>query len=190
MPTLAMGSSHTSCSNCVGIGNHKYFLLFVFYTFLTCCYSLSIVIFRFATCVQNHEHGRRHSAHIVCLDSPTQMLNVLGLLIEGLLFGMFTSCMMYDQSEVIRSKLTHIDRLKGDANVGGNLPGVIEVFGIGNTTGSSTRFRWDWMSPFHKVRYPPDVVDEVMGFGRNRRGKQDPPAEMELNPSRKLDDIA
>ena len=29
-----------------------------------------------------------------CLDKPTQLLTILGLLIEALLFGMFTSCMM------------------------------------------------------------------------------------------------
>jgi hypothetical protein len=29
-----------------------------------------------------------------CLDRPQQLLVILGLLIEALLFGMFTSCMM------------------------------------------------------------------------------------------------
>lgn len=38
--------------------------------------------------------------------------------------------MMFDQVDVVRSKVTHIDRFKG-ADVGGKLAGVIEVFGVG-----------------------------------------------------------
>ena len=165
-----------------------------------------MVIARFATCVQHHQPhggGRHHNTHIACLDHPTQMLNVLGLLIEGLLFGMFTSCMMYDQSEVIRSKLTHIDRLKstnGDSDIGGALAGVTEVFGIGSSNGaaaSSTRFRWDWLSPFCRVHYPSAVVDDVMGFCRHIGGggsrkssnADNNNGDAEMTPLRKLDDV-
>ncbi|GKZ01467.1 hypothetical protein MPSEU_001097300 [Mayamaea pseudoterrestris] len=172
-------------NNCVGIGNHKYFLLFCFYTFLTCIVSLILVVFRFSTCVSNHRshyHYHRGGSHeeqvasaaamagstatqASCLDQPSDLLLVLGLLIEALLFGMFTSCMMADQMEVVYTKLTHIDRLKG-TEVGGNLQGVAEVFGVGRRREKDDRFRPDWLSPFHKICFPESVNDQVMGFCR------------------------
>jgi len=155
-------------NNCVGIGNHKYFLLFVFYTFLSCIYAISLIVFRFMTCMGRHnEKGR----HISCLDRPSDLLPILGLLIESLLFGMFTSCMMLDQHDVIHTKLTHIDRLKG-TNIVGTLAGITEVFGTGKArandadTDSYAKFRPDWLSPFANVCFPEPLQDEVMGFCR------------------------
>jgi hypothetical protein len=92
------------------------------------------------------------------------LLKVLGLLIEALLFGMFTTCMMFDQASVITSKLTHIDRLKG-IDVGSSIEGITEVFGCGKR-GDDTRFRFDWLSPFSRVCFPESLRDEVMGFCR------------------------
>ena len=67
---------------------------------------MTLIVVRFSTCVHVH-HRRRHrhaeeaaalAAEVghqnVCLDKPTQLLTMLGLLIEALLFGMFTSCMI------------------------------------------------------------------------------------------------
>ena len=112
--------------------------------------------------------GGRHHRDIACLDSPKHLLNLLGLIVEAVLFGMFTSCMMVDQSEVISSKMTHIDRLKGAGEVGvPSLAGVAEVFGVGRGHGTNTsRFRFDWLSPFAKVCFPPSVRDDIMGFCR------------------------
>lgn len=154
-------------NNCVGIGNHKYFLLFVFYTMLSCVYSLTLIITRFATCHAVREHATGRSIrHYACLDHPTQLVNILGLLIEAVLFGMFTSCMIFDQWDVIFSKLTHIDRIKGpEHTVSGALAGVAEVFGVG-THGDGTRCRMDWFSPFAKACFPAHLRDEVLGFCR------------------------
>lgn len=38
-------------NNCVGIGNHKLFLLFVLYIFLMCTYALLLVVARYAGCL-------------------------------------------------------------------------------------------------------------------------------------------
>ena len=107
---------------------------------------------------------------VACLDSPRHLLNLLGLVVEAVLFGMFTSCMMFDQSDVISSKMTHIDRLKGGGEVGvPSLGGVAEVFGVGargGHGGNSSRFRLDWLSPFAKVCFPPGIQDDIMGFCR------------------------
>jgi palmitoyltransferase ZDHHC3/7/25 len=171
-------------NNCVGIGNHKYFLLFVFYTFISCCYSLILVVSRFSTCGmgggasglrvyrRGHPLYTEHQAaeavphhRTTCLDRPAHLLTILGLLVEAILFGMFTACMMFDQADVVRSKVTHIDRFKG-SDVGGALAGVIEVFGVGRR-GVDTRFRPDWLSPFVRVCFPSQsMTDEVMGFCR------------------------
>lgn len=122
----------------------------------------------FTVCMQHR--GGRHARDVACLDSPKHLLNLLGLIVEAVLFGMFTSCMMVDQSEVISSKMTHIDRLKGGKEVGvPSLAGVAEVFGVGNKGAGATnssRFRMDWLSPFAKVCFPPSVRDDIMGFCR------------------------
>lgn len=174
-------------NNCVGIGNHKYFLLFVFYTFLSCAYTVTILISWFTMCMGHTGRGR-HVRDVACLDSPTHLLNLLGLVVEAVLFGMFTSCMMIDQSDVISSKMTHIDRLKGGGEVGvASLGGVAEVFGVGTKQehgANSSRFRPDWLSPFARVCFPPSVEDHVMGFCRPCVKAMSSEKDTELAPTR------
>ncbi|KAL3764343.1 hypothetical protein ACHAW5_003479 [Stephanodiscus triporus] len=98
-------------NNCVGIGNHKYFLLFIFYTFLSCHYSFSFLVYRFFRCVGKSNHHLPR-----CVDHPTDLLPLVGLAVEALLFGLFTLCMMADQWDVVMTNLTHIDRLKGETS--------------------------------------------------------------------------
>mmetsp|Transcript_8371 Transcript_8371/g.12146 ORF Transcript_8371/g.12146 Transcript_8371/m.12146 type:complete len:360 (+) Transcript_8371:36-1115(+) len=143
-------------NNCVGIGNHKHFLLFIFYTFLSCMYSMTLVVSRFVTCMQRG-HPRTHH----CFDHSTDLLYVLGLVVESLLFGLFTSCMMFDQWDVVVSNVTHIDKLKGDAG-GDRVAGIIEVFGM--LRGTSTAPRLDWFSPFARVCFPKGINEEIMGY--------------------------
>jgi len=92
-------------------------------------------------------------------------MNVLGLVVEAVLFGLFTSCMMCDQASVVTSNMTHIDRLKGDA-AGTAVSGHIEVFGLNIKRESSdgTKFRPDWLSPFAQVCFPSSLQEEIMGF--------------------------
>jgi palmitoyltransferase len=149
-------------NNCVGIGNHKYFLLFIFYTFLSCIYSMSLVVLRFAICMQRaHPYVHQRSMH--CFDQPTDLLYILGLVAESLLFGLFTSCMMIDQWDVVNSNVTHIDRLKGESG-GDRVAGLIEVFG--QLRGNASSLRWDCLSPFTKVYFPKGMHDDIMGFCR------------------------
>lgn len=158
-------------NNCVGIGNHKYFLLFIFYTFLSCMYSLFLLILRVFVCIHTDDNGN------FCLDDPAHLLSLSLLTIESLLFGLFTSCMMVDQWDVVTTNLTHIDRLKGETffmeqhqERMKNGPRVNEVFGIGNTgrnlLKNASSFRSDWLSPFVRVVFPDSIHDEIMGFCR------------------------
>jgi hypothetical protein len=124
-------------------------------------------------------HGHVRSHHLTCLDRPTQLLQILGLVVEAILFGLFTFCMMIDQASVVTTKMTHIDRLKGgDDDSGTSLAGVIEVFGLSNNKRGTdgAKFRPDWISPFAKACFPAKIHDEIMGFckpclGGNRLGE-------------------
>jgi len=176
-------------NNCVGIGNHKYFVLFIFYTFVSCTYSMSLLVFRFMECLDKDHHQS-------CLNHPADILHLVFLMAEAILFGMFTICMMFDQYDVITSGSTHIDRLKA-IREGGSLESSIssvlaskagekggtgyhEVFGAGRKGGNrwwwgsvatsivccGSKVRCDWLSPFAKVRFPESAKEEIMGFCR------------------------
>lgn len=151
-------------NNCVGIGNHKYFLLFIFYTFCSCSYSMTLIVSRFVNCIGHIEKNEP------CLDKPTHLLSLIGLVVESMLFGMFTCCMMLDQWDVVLTKVTHIDRLKGGTTLNDETDsraGVNEVFGIGLSKGKKgSSFRPDWLSPMTNVCFPESMKDEIMGFCR------------------------
>ena len=141
------------------------------------------------------QHGHIRTHHITCLDRPSQLLNILGLFVEAILFGLFTSCMMCDQAGVVLTKMTHIDRLKG-GGVGSTgsstLAGVIEVFGLNLKKVDSGGFRPDFLSPFHQICFPTNLHDEIMGFckpcgssgnaGNSRLATNGEKGETELSP--------
>jgi hypothetical protein len=173
-------------NNCVGIGNHKYFLLFIFYTSLSCGYSLSLLVWRFYHCVGGGTGGIGRDGHYHrprCVDHPTDLLPLIGLTVEALLFGLFTLCMMCDQWDVVMTNLTHIDRLKGHDTLQHRVQaGINEVFGTGRsmTSSSSTSslpqrhhatnyrrgFHYTWLSPLHKACFPDTVRDDIFGYCR------------------------
>lgn len=169
-------------NNCVGIGNHKYFLLFILYTFFSCTYSMFLVILRFTYCLR----GGMNHADPPCLDDPANLVGIIALVVESMLFGLFTLCMMADQWDVVLTNVTHIDRLKGDIfESTGDHKGVNEVFGIG--IGGVKEKKWatcrtDWLSPFTKVCFPDSVEDEIMGFCRpcGFKGKRKEEEELEI----------
>jgi palmitoyltransferase ZDHHC3/7/25 len=64
---------------------------------------------------------------------------VVCLVVEAVLFGLFTLCMMCDQYSVMSTGATQIDRLKGEVNTS---LGIHEVFG-----GASGKFSYSWLLP-------------------------------------------
>lgn len=75
------------------------------------------------------------------------------LVLEAVLFGLFTLCMMCDQYSVITTGATQIDRLKGE--VGDSL-GIREVFG-----GASHGFSLHWLLPV-SIWFPTYVLVVVL----------------------------
>lgn len=125
---------------------------------------MSLVVFRFVLCMHRLPGARTGLKHMHCLDQPSHLLYILGLMVEAVLFGLFTTCMMVDQWDVVMSNMTHIDRLKGETG-GDKVAGVTEVFGAPRI-GRSTGFRCSWLSPVAKAWFPPSIKDEILGYCR------------------------
>lgn len=124
---------------------------------------MTLIIARFINCIGHLEK------HEPCLDKPTHLLSLIGLVVESMLFGMFTCCMVIDQWDVVLTKVTHIDRLKGEMQFGeiDSTGGINEVFGVGFGKGKKgSHFRPDWLSPFTNVCFPESMKDDIMGFCR------------------------
>ncbi|CAM9427067.1 unnamed protein product [Chrysoparadoxa australica] len=134
-------------NNCVGVGNHKFFILFVAYIFGLSSYAIALVCGRFLTCARSDEKD-------ACGTADSNVVVVL-LMMESMLFGMFTFCMMLDQWGVVTTNQSSIDKLKGETHVVSH--GVNEVFG------GDTGCRLDWLLPT-KVAFPPGIWEEVMGY--------------------------
>jgi hypothetical protein len=88
--------------------------------------------------------------------------NILGvlLLVESILFGLFTLCMIADQGSSISSNQTQIDRLK---NMRHEAPAhtleVNEVFG----TPGNISCQWTWIIPI-VVQFPDNLKDKILGY--------------------------
>lgn len=116
-------------NNCVGLFNQKHFLLFIFYTFLQCATTLLILGYRIYYCAADvDEHGiplssdsnriglsaRRKEAFKAkgCdLHNMSGIINCFFLGLFGVLFGLFTLIMMFDQGCAIAEDESRIDRL-------------------------------------------------------------------------------
>lgn len=89
---------------------------------------------------------------------------VMGLVIEAILFGLFTLCMMCDQYTTVTTNRTGIDRLKGDK--GGKkasyMENVKEVFGGPQSRG----FHYTWLLPV-KPHFPENRVEQLFGYTTN-----------------------
>lgn len=138
-------------NNCVGIGNTKLFVQFLLLIFVLSAYAIALLILKALNCSMS-----RKSKHF-CPSSPGDAVFLVALLVEGILFGLFTLCMLADQSETISSNQTQIDRLK---NVRHDFQDEInEVFG----TPSNYKFHVSWLLPT-QAKFPTHFRDKIYGF--------------------------
>jgi hypothetical protein len=121
-------------------------------------------------------------------------------MVEAMLFGLFTSCMMVDQWDNVTSNVTHIDRLKNENHAlltfdgpskdrpSERPTGVNEVFGLECGKKKSKNFHLEWLSPFAMASFPPHIRDEIMGFCRpciDLCGKNEDDGDLELGVVKK-----
>mmetsp|Transcript_12560 Transcript_12560/g.42464 ORF Transcript_12560/g.42464 Transcript_12560/m.42464 type:complete len:348 (-) Transcript_12560:46-1089(-) len=132
-------------NNCIGLGNHKLFILFLFYIFVISAYALVMCIMRFVSCVGRHRSCGKASHNLL----------IVFLVAEALLFGLFTMCMMCDQYAVVMENRTQIDRLKGEKHDVDH--DVNEVFG------GSHDFEMHWLYPT-PVRLPDETLEVARGY--------------------------
>lgn len=173
--------------NAVGALNHKFFFLFVFYTFLTSIVSLLLLCIRFIRCgytipntsedekifndtKRSFDDDERDFLYSGCTELYS--LKILVLLIMSICFMIFTCCMLVEQADAIESNTSKIARMKiklgeddGDfKKVAGDFN---EMFGIDPFSnygpGKESGVSLHWFLP-SAVKFPNDEFNKIMGY--------------------------
>ncbi|CAG0924163.1 unnamed protein product [Notodromas monacha] len=130
-------------NNCVGEKNQKYFVLFTFYIAVISVHALFLCVNHFIYCVNEEWRGAVCSKY----SPPASVIFMLFLLIEGLLFAIFTAIMFGSQISAIWNDETGIEALKkeyGSWTRQAKWKSVQAVFG--------EKFGLSWFSPFSSVQ--------------------------------------
>mmetsp|Transcript_23757 Transcript_23757/g.82609 ORF Transcript_23757/g.82609 Transcript_23757/m.82609 type:complete len:308 (-) Transcript_23757:145-1068(-) len=137
-------------NNCVGLANQKFFLLFLLYVFLISCHALALILARFFSCV-----GKARG----CVGGGASgNLLVVGVVVCACLFGLFTLCMLCDQSHSVMTNTTGIDRLKGH-DEGSHAHGRAVMWSsLAEVFGGEPAFQLSWLLPTVVTWPDPDSV--------------------------------
>jgi hypothetical protein len=117
-----------------------------------------LVIAKYISCSVGTHH---------CTD-PAEQLIVIFLVVEGLLFGLFTLCMLGDQMSSVYSNQTQIDRLKGTKYE--QHGEVNEV--CGGPIHSNFQFHWLWPEPVNFKNQ--ELHEQIYGFRCEEREEMSP----------------
>jgi len=99
-------------NNCVGYMNQKHFLLFLFWTGVCSLWCLVTLVSRFMMCASVKRSFRPTQAF--CLPTPVDTICCVLNFVEGIMFGLFVTIMLFDQLSVIFDNTTLIDKKKGN----------------------------------------------------------------------------
>ena len=130
-------------NNCVGALNQKYFILFTSYVMLSSLYAFVLVLWMFVSFPATKEV------------TPGGRACLIVLVIECMLFGLFTLCMTCDQFTTITQERSKIQRLRGDkvdASDTGVVTKLAEVFG-------GTTLSLAWLLPI-----TPAISSSTLGY--------------------------
>lgn len=99
--------------------------------------------------------GRRYAA----CGPPEENIWVVFLLVEAIMFGMFTCCMLQDQSITLDTNLTKIDRLK---YAGGQDSSSLSPYADGHSNEVGTRYLLYLLYPYDISTIVPYYVYTVL----------------------------
>jgi len=115
-------------NNCVGYMNQKHFLLFLFWTGVCCLWSLVTLVCRFVMCASVKRSFR--PTQPFCLPTPVDTICCVLNFVEGIMFGLFVTIMLFDQLSVIFDNTTLIDKKKGNVKAKrSTYESMVAVFG-------------------------------------------------------------
>lgn len=141
-------------NNCVGAGNQKQFLLFLFYSLATSGYALGLVMYHYITCL----------AEPVCDDYSTLTANLVrALLVIACAATLFTLSMLMNQFHGIITGMGTVDRMqrrRKEGRVRGRPEDFTpvrweDIFGCGN--------RMTWFFPTNP-KFRTQQRQRIMGF--------------------------
>lgn len=148
-------------NNCVGIGNHKFFLLFCIYTCLACVHANVLIFSRLSKCTGVPHAQRKWNLPAHCNGSGVGALLAVCVIVEALLFGLFTCCMVCDQWSVVSSGTTQIDRYKAKKEEAAvrtsKTENMREVFG-------GKGVAWHWFLPVAQRWSSEEYKRSIYGF--------------------------
>jgi hypothetical protein len=133
-------------NNVVALFTQKYFLLFVFYTCLTCIFCAITLGGRFLSCYRSNARAKYKNWHTSqkmpswCTPDTTDTIVSICNVIEALIFGIFTIAMGCDQAQAVAENTNYIDRLqkkKGEKQT--ILRSMEDIWG--------EPFNWRWFFP-------------------------------------------
>lgn len=152
-------------NNCVGEANQKYFVLFTLYICLQSTMAIYMCVHFVVQCIETDweacqlntsHHGW---SHLLAFEfSPFfTCVFILGLIVEALVFGLFTMIMFITQVYSIADDETGIESLTKNGPKSEQLSRWKRL-----TLACGSPFSWRWFSPFSP---PPPVTPVFPGFG-------------------------
>jgi hypothetical protein len=141
-------------NNCVGSNNYRFFLLFIFWTFVGSSYAAVLAIWRAVACWQSRR---------CYLPEPASLLLIGISTVLGIFFAIFVCAMWCDQYEAIVTNTTAIESMKGWEEEKRSL-----VAGLSDVCGEARSLRWflPWASTPRdaKVWYEWSAEDDLDAY--------------------------